>query len=51
MIKGAAALALVGTAAYLYSSSSPRTQRKIKKATGDAIHSAGNALDNVAKII
>ena len=51
IIKGTAAFALVGTAVYLYSSSTPRTQKKIRKTTGKALHSASDAFDNVARMM
>lgn len=51
MIKGAAFLAAAGMAAYLYSSSSERTKRKIKRGTGRALHSAGETLESVSKIM
>lgn len=48
IIKGVAAVAAVGTAAYLYSNSSPRAKRKIRKTTGKAMHSMGDALNDIS---
>ena len=47
VIKGIAAVAAVGTAAYLYSNSSPRTKRKIKRTTGKAMHSMGEMMNGI----
>ena len=48
VIKGITAVAAVGTAAYLYSNSSPRTKRKIKKTTGKAIHSMTDMMNGIS---
>lgn len=51
ILKGAAAIAAVGTAAYLVSNSSPRTKRKMKKVAGKAMHSAGTAMNSVSDML
>ncbi len=51
MIKGAVLLAAAGTAAYMYTSSSPRTKRNVKRTAENALHTMGNALDAVSRSI
>ncbi len=51
IIKGLTAVAVVGTAAYLYSTSSPRTKRRIKRTAGRALHSAGEIMSGFSGIM
>lgn len=51
VVKGVLAVAAIGTATYLYSNSSPRTKRKIKRTTSNAMHSVGDAMNDVAQMI
>ena len=51
MVKGAAAIAAIGTAAYLYSASAPKTKRKIKRSTSKAVHSMGSAITDVSNMM
>lgn len=51
VLKGAAAIAAVGTVAYMVSNSSPRTKRKIKKTTEKAMHSVGNAFSDMSAMM
>lgn len=45
MLKSAAALAVAGTAAYLYNAIPTSTKRKMRRTTGKAIHSLDNAVN------
>lgn len=43
MMKGAAMMAAVGTACYLYNNASPASKRKVKRTAGKALHSLEDA--------
>lgn len=51
IVKTVAAVAAVGTAAFLYSNSSPRTKRRLKKTAGQYIHSMGEMMNSVSDMI
>ncbi|MEG0614661.1 MAG: hypothetical protein RR540_02815 [Oscillospiraceae bacterium] len=51
VLKSAAAIAAVGTVAYMVNSASPRTKRKIKRTTGKALHSFGNAVSDISSMM
>ena len=51
MVKSAAAIAAVGTVAYMYTSSTPRTKKKIKRTTEKALHSMGNMMNDISSMM
>ena len=51
MIKSVATIAAAGTVAYMISSSSPSTRRKIKRTTGKALHSFGNVFNDISSMM
>lgn len=51
VLKGVAAVAAVGTAAYLVSATSPRTKRKMKKVAEKTMHGVGTAMNNISDMM
>lgn len=51
MIKTTAALAAVGTAAYMFSQASPASKRRMKRSAGRAIHSFGNVCNDISRMM
>lgn len=51
MVKSAVALTVVGTAMYMYSNSSARTKRRIKKTTEKALDSIGNTFNGISSMM
>jgi|GEM_PF-1464509 len=49
MVKGALLLAAAGATAYLYTTSSPRTKRNVKRTAENTLHSVGNAFEAVSR--
>lgn len=49
MVKGALLLAAAGATAYLYTTSSPRTKRNVKRTAENTLHSVGHAFEAVSR--
>lgn len=51
MIKTGTALAALGAAAYFYNQATPATRRKVKRSAGKAIHTFGDACNDISKMM
>ncbi len=51
IVKSAVTMAAIGTAAYMFNNTSARTKKKIKKTSVRALHSIGNIVDGISKIM
>lgn len=51
MIKTGTALAVLGTAAYLYNQAAPATRKKVRRSAGKAIHTFGDACNDISRMM
>ncbi len=51
MVKGAAVLALAGTAVYLYTSSTPSAKKKVKRTAEKTLHSAEDMIESIVDLM
>ena len=51
MVKGAAILAVAGTAVYLYASGTPSAKKKIKRNAEKTLHSAEDMLHSITELM
>lgn len=51
IVKGVSALALAGTAVYLYASGTPSAKRKVRRNAEKTLHSAENMIGSIVDLM